>query len=332
MGEHCWTRRSAAALLLAGLVATPAAARSLSGSQARASTEARGVRFQGTAEEIDSEALADLTRERMGRVTVPVLVNGQGPFQFAIDTAASASVIAADLVGPLALPGAGELDMHSVLGLERVQAVRANTISSGAMVKSGSRLAVGSRAGLIGMDGLLGLDMLAEQRLVMRFRGAGQTRINRSRMDPDGFLSAPRSRVNFAPLRQGDTPRLMMLSAVVRGQTVSAIVDTGAQVSLINPLLAARAGAQPMTTRNAETGRAVQSPTGRQAAAEAMVVTSVHFDDVVFDRLAVLMGDFHIFRHLGLEDRPAMLLGVDVLGAFDRVVIDLKRGELIMEV
>ncbi|QLQ12749.1 MAG: hypothetical protein HZY74_04865 [Brevundimonas sp.] len=132
-----------------------------------------------------------------------------------------------------------------MLGLERVQAVRANTISSGAMVKSGSRLAVGSRTGLIGMDGLLGLDMLAEQRLVMRFRGAGQTRINRSRMDPDGFLSAPRSRVNFAPLRHGDTPRLMMLSAVVRGQNRQRHRRYGSPGQLDQSLLAARAGLSP---------------------------------------------------------------------------------------
>ena len=51
---------------------------------------------------------------------------------------------------------------------------------------------------------------------------------------------------------------------------------------------------------------------------------------MVLDQLPVLMCDFHIFRLLGLENTPAMLMGVDVLGVFDRVVIDLKRGELIL--
>ena len=76
----------------------------------------------------------------------------------------------------------------------------------------------------------------------------------------------------------------------------------------------------------------VQSPTGRAALAQAMVVSAVHFDELVLDQLAVLMGDFHIFSLLGLHDTPAMLMGVDVLGVFERVVIDLKRGEIIMEV
>lgn len=333
MTDPCRTRRTALTLGLGGLVAAtavrPVRARP---TQDAWSQTAGSPRVVGTAEEIDGDALSALTRERMGRMTVPVWINDQGPFRFAIDTAASASVVAEDVADPLQMVDAGPLDMHSVLGLERVASVRADRITSGAMQQDHVRLAVGTRRGLGGLDGLLGLDLLAEQRLVMQFRGQNRTRINRSRMDPDSFLGAPRSRVNFRPLRLREAPRLMVLPAVVRGQAVSAVLDTGAQVSLINPVLADRAGAQPFVNRNAETARAVQSPTGRQALAEAMVVTGVHFDDVVLDRLAVLSGDFYIFHHLGLADRPAMLLGVDVLGSFQRVVVDLKRGELIMEI
>lgn len=332
MGDQLWTRRASLSLLLAGAAAGPALARSETDDQARSRLPRQTPRYLGTAESIGGDDLAALARERLGRMTVPVNLNGQGPFRFAIDTAASASVISRELANAMSLPLAGQLDMHSVLGLERVDSVTANDLASGALSRRNVRLAVGAREGLAGLDGLLGMDLLAEQRLVMQFRGQSQTRINRSRMDPDGFLGAPRSRVNFTPQRLVEAPRLLVMPAIVRGQAVSAVIDTGAQVSLINPVLAERANAQPFVTRTAETGRAVQSPTGRQATAEAMVVTAVHFDDVVIDRLAVLMGDFHIFRHLGLADEPAMLLGVDVLGAFDRVVIDLKRGELIMEV
>ena len=193
-------------------------------------------------------------------------------------------------------------------------------------------MAVGSRPGLIGLDGLLGLDLLANQRLVMRFRGQGRSSINRSRPDHDQFLGVVRPRVRFQP-PQGGGAELMVVNALVRGQQVQAIVDTGAQVTLINPALAAAAEARPFQSRSASTGdMLVQSPTGRAALAQAMIVSSVHFDELVLDRLAVLMGDFHIFRLLGLADTPAMLMGVDVLGAFERVVIDLKRGEIIMDV
>ena len=278
------------------------------------------------------EFRADQTTDRVRRSTVPVFINDQGPFNFAVDTAASASVVADDLADRLGVAPAGQLDMHTVIGLERVPAVRARSLSSGSLSASDVRMAVGSRPGLIGLDGLLGLDLLAEQRLIMRFRGGGRSSINRSRPDPDQFLGVVRPRVRFQPPAGGGS-ELMVVDALVRGQTVQAVVDTGAQVTLINPALAAAAGARPFQSRAASTGQAlVQSPTGRAALAQAMVVSAVHFDELVLDRLAVLMGDFHIFRLLGLADRPAMLMGVDVLGVFQRVTIDLKRGEIIMDV
>lgn len=278
------------------------------------------------------EFRADQTTDRVHRSTVPVFIDGQGPFRFAVDTAASASVVADDLAKALVIAPAGELDMHTVIGLERVRAVRARSLSSGALTVGGARLAVGSRPGLIGLDGLLGLDLLAGQRLIMRFRGQGRSSINRSRPDPDQFLGVVRPRVRFQPPRGGGTG-LMVVDALVRGQPARAVVDTGAEVTLINPALAAAASARPFQSRSASGGAMlVQSPTGRAAPAQAMVVSAVHFDELVLDRLAVLMGDFHIFRLMGLADTPAMLMGVDVLGVFDRVVIDLKRGEIIMDV
>ena len=281
--------------------------------------------------EID-EFRADQTTDRVHRSTVPVFINDRGPFRFAVDTAASASVVADDLVEAVGIEPAGQLDMHTVIGLERVPAVRARTLASGSLSVEDARMAVGSRPGLIGLDGLLGLDLLADQRLVMRFRGQGRSSINRSRPDHDQFLGVVRPRVRFQP-PQGGGAELMVVNALVRGQQVQAIVDTGAQVTLINPALAAAAEARPFQSRSASTGdMLVQSPTGRAALAQAMIVSSVHFDELVLDRLAVLMGDFHIFRLLGLADTPAMLMGVDVLGAFERVVIDLKRGEIIMDV
>lgn len=276
------------------------------------------------------EFRADQTTDRVRRSTVPVFINDEGPFRFAVDTAASVSVVADDLVAQLDIAPAGELDMHTVIGLERVPAVRAQTVTSGALSAEDALMAVGSRPGLIGLDGLLGLDLLAGQRLIMRFRGQGRSSIHRSRPDPDQFLGVVRPRVHFRPPQGGGT-QLMVLNALVRGHPVQAVVDTGAQVSLINPELARMAGARPFQTRSGGTGNAlVQSPTGRAALAEAMVISAIHFDEMVLDQLPVLMGDFHIFRLLGLENTPAMLMGVDVLGVFDRVVIDLKRGELIL--
>ena len=279
-------------------------------------------------------AVAQDGTDRVGRSTVPVRLDGRD-LMFALDTAATASVVASDLVDQLGLTPAGRTIMHTVVGAESVELVRAPSLVSGALSREGVRLAVGARSGLIGLDGLLGLDLLAGQRVDLRLRGRRGTSIGRPRMDDDTFLQAERPRVTFTPppAPPGAPARgLITLDMMVRGRRAKGVVDTGAAVSLINPALAEAAQARPLTLVDASAGRRVQSPTGASAAAQPMSVNSVRMGGMVMDRLGVLMGDFHIFRHLGLAEEPAMLIGVDVLGVFGRVIIDLDRGELILEI
>ncbi|HAJ02540.1 MAG TPA: hypothetical protein DCL55_04760, partial [Brevundimonas sp.] len=102
---------------------------------------------------------------------VEVEIDGQTGLRFALDTAASASVLASDLVSRLGLTVGGQVDMHTVVGVERVPWVRAGHIRSGALNRRDPRLAIGDRRGMLGLDGLLGLDLLAGHRLEFRFRG-----------------------------------------------------------------------------------------------------------------------------------------------------------------
>jgi len=271
-----------------------------------------------------------------GHGVVEVEVDGQPGLRFGLDTAASASVLASDLVPGLGLSVAGELTMHTVIGVEQVPWVRCGNIRSGALDRRDARLALGNRRGMLGLDGLLGLDLLAGHRLEFHVRGRRRASIGRPRIEEQGFLAAERPRVRFAPpvLRESDgvAEQLMVVDARVRGQRVKAVIDTGAEVSLINPVLAEAAGATDLVLRRADTGQTVQSPTGRAAVARPMMISAVRLGDMMLERLGVLMGDFYIFRHLGLSVQPAMLLGVDVLGVFSRVVMDLGDGELLMEI
>ena len=272
--------------------------------------------------------------DRVGRSTVPVRLNGRDLI-FALDTAATASVVASDLIGQLDLRAAGSTIMHTIVGAEPVDLVRAASLSSGALGRSDVRLAVGDRRGLIGLDGLLGLDLLAGQRIDLRLRGRRGTSIGRSRLDSDNFLQAERPRVTFSPPpAPANAPArgLITLQMLVRGRPARGVVDTGAAVSLINPALADAAQARPLALIGSEDGRAVQSPTGASIDARPMSVNAVRMGGMLMDRLGVLMGDFHIFRHLGLAEEPTMLIGVDVLGVFEGVIIDLERGELILEI
>lgn len=41
-------------------------------------------------------------------------------------------------------------------------------------------------------------------------------------------------------------------------------------------------------------------------------------------------GDFHIFEAWNLKDRPAMLIGMDVLGVADALVIDFRSRQILV--
>lgn len=273
----------------------------------------------------------DVRSDIGGRLTVPVRI-GEGPeLRFAIDSAANASVIAVDLVERLGLTALPNANIHTLLGLETVSRVLSARLRTGAIDHPDISLVTASRGGLGGIDGLLGTDVLAGYRLIMEF-AARRLRIVRSRSSSGGFFNQGRSIIEYRAPAEQRFVNLMMIDARSGPVACKAIIDTGARVSIINPALARMARASPITLEDGSRRQAVVSATGRSQTAEVMLLPTLSFGGITVKRVPVLMGLFHVFDLWGLGDRPAMLLGVDVLGLFRRVSIDLGRSELFLEI
>lgn len=268
--------------------------------------------------------------ERRGLLTVPVRVNDQGPFAFAIDSAANASVIAGDLAARLALADGGEVTIHTLVAPEVASTVLAARLRTGALDVRDARLVVADRQAMGGLDGLLGTDLLAGLRLVLNFRRRTRIDVTRPRRhrEPGGNGVRLNARATVGEQRFDG---LLLIDALARRVRCKVIVDTGAGVTIINTALAVRAQARPMVLPDGTRLSRILSPTGSGAVAEAMILPELQLGGVRVARIPVLVGDFHTFAIWGLADRPAMLLGVDVLGLFDTVTIDLQRGELILD-
>jgi hypothetical protein len=52
--------------------------------------------------------------------------------------------------------------------------------------------------------------------------------------------------------------------------------------------------------------------------------------DMTLTNLEVIFADFHVFKLWGLDQEPAMLIGMDMLGVLERLVIDYRRNEVSM--
>lgn len=268
--------------------------------------------------------------DRFGRLTLLVEINDVGPFQFALDSAATLSVIAADLAADLGLADAGDVQMHTLLAAEYARTVRADRIRCGSLDERGARLAVGSRAALGGLDGLISAGSLNDRRVVMSFRGDRMT-IGRGRTRDQSMFS-DEHRIPFYSPAIGGFNNLVIVGAHVNGVAVNAIIDTGAQSTIANSHLVRAVGGEDAVMPDGSRTQLVQSATGRSADARTMVVRNLHMGPLTVARLPVLMGDFHTFDVWGLGRQPALLIGMDLLGKFQTVSIDFNTRTMIFAV
>lgn len=289
-----------------------------------------GLASRAIARGQDAPAFATSTGQR-GLLTVPVTINGRGPFAFAIDSAANTSVIARDLAEALALADAGEVTMHTVVASEQAPTVRADRLRTGALDVRGARLVIAARPAMDGLDGLLGTDLLAGLRLVLNFRGRTRVDVTRPRRRRERAGDGLRLDARAPTTGEQRFNGLLLIDAMARRVPCKVIVDTGARMTIINTALAVQAGAGPLVLPDGASLSRVLSPTGSGAVAEAMLLPELQLGGVQLTRIPVLVGDFHTFAVWGLEDQPAMLLGVDLLGLFETVTIDLQRGELLLD-
>ena len=119
--------------------------------------------------------------------------------------------------------------------------------------------------------------------------------------------------------------QLVIADADVAGRTVHVVLDTGSEVSIGNGALATWLG---RTQADDGARFTLVSVTGGKVAARAMSMPALRLGTVRLRGMQIAIADAHIFRQLGLDNRPALLLGMDALRSFDRVSIDLAKGRV----
>jgi len=109
-------------------------------------------------------------------------------------------------------------------------------------------------------------------------------------------------------------------------QQLAVILDTGSQVSIGNPALRQRLIERRML--GAPEAITILSVTGASLQGEYMVLKKLEIGGVTLTNLAIVFADAHTFKQLGLDRKPALLLGMNAMRAFERVSIDFARKKL----
>ncbi|MFI4933788.1 MAG: aspartyl protease family protein [Caulobacterales bacterium] len=260
----------------------------------------------------DLKTISDIYK----RMTAPVRVNGAGPFPFVVDTGANQSVIAEDLAAQLGLTVGEDQPLNGVAGIQITHTARA-------------RLQVGERtineavlsllpAAAIGGMGMVGLDQLDGGRLTLDFRRQTMT-VATGRAAPLGA-----DEVSLRARRRSG--QLTLVDADLAGIHVTAFLDSGAQDSIGNMALHELAVARYPTIPWVKTP--ILSVTGQTINAQLADLPSLRIGGLRLPNWPMAFADLHTFQMWDLTDRPAILIGVDILSRFETVCLDFAHDEV----
>ncbi len=264
--------------------------------------------------------VAPTRRDKIGRIWAPVVVNGMGPFRLVLDTGANSSALTAKVAEELGivLDPAHKVMLRGATGSVEVPVVPVETLEVGDLLMEPKRLPIVPDA-LGGAEGILGTEGLANKRIHIDFRRDSIT-IMRSRNEraTSGFATIP---VRFMH------GRLLIVDAYLGGVAVKAVIDTGGQATLGNEALrtalAEHRRKYNVVTPDEVTGATLDVQTGNRVSTPSLAM-----GDILVRNAAMTFADFAIFEHWKMTGEPAMLIGMDVLGLVDTLVIDYRRREL----
>ena len=265
--------------------------------------------------------VAPTRRDRIGRIWAPVAVNGKGPYRLVLATGASHSALTPHLAEALGIQAdpADTIMLRGATGSVAVPMVPIDTLEIGDLLMEPGKLAIIPDA-LAGADGVLGMEELANKRIHIDFRHDRITIVrSRNQRAAGGFATIP---VKFLH------DRLLVVDASMGGVPVKAIIDTGGETTLGN--VALRLALAERRQNQEQEGRLDQiiGSTLDMQVGTRLETPTLALGTIMVRSSSMTFADFEIFKHWKLTDEPAMLIGMDVLGLLDTLIIDYRRKEL----
>jgi predicted aspartyl protease len=256
-------------------------------------------------------------------ILAPVMVNGKGPFQFLVDTGANRSAISTSLAAKLNLPANGSVRVHTVAGQRTRPAVLIDQLEVGDRIQTRLKAPTFPITGMAA-DGVLGVDWLKNRRLAFNFK-TKRLDITGSRATEtyDGTEGRGSALVVPARLRLG---QITIVDADMSGRKISAMIDTGGQLSLGNDVLRQmiRLYQEPGQTQQIE----LVTVSGERLTGELLYVPFIRLGGLLLGNVPIVFATVQVFNLWNMERDPAVILGMDLLRQFDAIAMDFGRARV----
>lgn len=285
---------------------------------AAATAAATVVPAESLEEGMERAEVLDMRRDPYARPTVPVRIDGDGPFRFMIDTGAQATVLSYELAERLALSERGSATLVGMASRRPIETVPIDGIQVGSRNFNIARAPLVPRANIGAADGILGLDTLQDQRVLLDFRKNEVAVASAEQLGGNsGYEIVVRARRQLG--------QLIITQARLDGVRVSVLVDTGAQGSIGNLALLKRLRTRDHSTTD------LTDINGVQMSGNIRLAKQLEIGRAQLHQLPVFFADSPTFEAMGLQDQPALVLGMNELRLFNRVAIDFKTKRILFD-
>lgn len=250
------------------------------------------------------------------RLNVEVRINGHGPYQFVVDSGADTSVVGWRIARDLQLPLGTPVILNGMTERSIVDRVKVDSLTMGPTTIEDLELPTLSEDD-VGGQGMIGIDALVRRRIMMDF----EKRLIKVEDATKPPKSLPDEIVIVARRSRG---QLILTHVRASGVSLDAVIDTGAEMTIGNPLL------RDKLVRRHQKFEQVKAigVTGKEIDLQVAVIAELQIGGIIIRNLPVAFADLPPFHVFGIADEPALFLGTDVLESFRKVSLDFQARKV----
>ena len=259
-----------------------------------------------------------LDRDRYQRVTVPVTIAGQGPYRFLVDTGAQATVVSHKIVEDLQLKPNGTARLVAMGSVQQVDTFQLDGLEFANRRFNGITSPL-LRDRNLGADGILGLDSLQDLRVLIDFE-KGKMEV------ADADLLGGNSGYEIIVRARRQLGQMIITDAKINGVRTAVIIDTGAQNTIGNMALRKK-----LRGRDRESLVITTDVHGVTMQSNLFIAETLKIGGLQLSGVPMGFAVSPAFKSLGLDDQPALILGMHNLQIFQRVAIDFADQRILFD-
>lgn len=251
-----------------------------------------------------------------GRLATEVYIDGQGPFQFIIDTASSRSLILEHTRKRLNLTQSQpeRMTIYGINDVADVMPVKPHALRIAGETISDLTMGVLPDTTPSEPDGILGVDVLSRYFVVLDRSSMRLKLLPPRESSARGYGDWAEAELISRPLKKFPI-EFWYVRTRFNDRMITSLFDLGTSLTMLNWGAAERLGVRK--AHYASYGpppTLLQDVLGKQAPALRAEGVEVRLPGKIWNRQSVIIADAPVFGYFDLEEQPSAILGLDLLG------------------